>query len=123
MATTAVSLTPTPAQASGSTCTRAAFGDLCAFYRINYGGSRTGFWECGNADYLNPWVGFQSAGDGQHNAVGNNAGSFRNDDLAGGVRVYEHANWTGRSDHWAPGAGSGNSNFVTRNNNRSHLCD
>ncbi|MEW2431626.1 peptidase inhibitor family I36 protein [Micromonospora sp. NPDC047644] len=115
--------TTTPAQAAITQHSSCASSDACLYYRINYGGSMVGIPDVHRvSDYLaSPAVLFRSTGDGKGAVVGNQTGSYYNNHPACQLRVYEHSNFSGRTNTWNPLSGSGNTQFVTRNNNRGHL--
>jgi len=93
--------------------------NLCYYWGDNYSGSHTGMsgWEV--ADVMNPWIEFESAGAGQGQGIGNNAGSIRNLDYQICVTIYEDEYFGGRTDNIGKSGGL-TGWFVTKNNNRAH---
>ncbi|WP_162257853.1 peptidase inhibitor family I36 protein [Kitasatospora sp. Root107] len=113
-----VGLSGGQAMASGahSTC---QMDDICYFWDDNGQGSRVGMWGMEVADVMNPWITFQTAGGGQGQGIGNNAGSIGNWDSGFCVTVFEDEYFGGRTNSiWKNGSLTGW--FVTKNNNRAH---
>ncbi|MFK3984123.1 peptidase inhibitor family I36 protein [Micromonospora sp. NPDC050397] len=116
-----LAVTAAPAQAV-TQHTYCGDGDACLYYRINYGGSMVGIPDQLVPDYLaSPAVLFRTTGDGKGAVVGNQTGSYYNNNGACALRVYEHKNYGGRYNTFGQYSGSGNNEFVTRNNNRGHI--
>lgn len=111
----------TPASANGGYHSSCALYDICYYWDDSpaFTGSKVGLWGVVD-DHMNPWITFQTAGYGQGQGLGNNAGSIENKDYQSGACVFYDPYEQGPSN-WMAASGSlgGNGWFVTQNNNRS----
>lgn len=113
-----------PASAGGFH-TNCETDDICYYWDDSppYTGSVVGVWGDVN-DVMSPWITFQTAGAGQGQGIGNNAGSIWNADSLAPACVYYDPYQSGPSNYMSPngrlgGTAANPTWFVTQNDNRS----